>query len=143
MPGSKSAYLERLLLDAVLGGQSFPVPTDVYLALFTTGTLDDDSTGSVPGADEVAGGSYARLTITNNLANFPAATGSGPATKQNGATFTFPEATADWGTVTQWALVDAATGGNILYFGSFDVPKAILTGDTASFPAGNLTITEQ
>lgn len=45
-----------------------------------------------------------------------------PASVVNGAVITFPQATANWGTVTSWALFDAVTSGNMMdwdYLGNF------------------------
>lgn len=134
--GSMSDYLEKEILDHVLSAATYTAPATVYLALFTATPSD---TG---GGTECTGGSYARVAITNNATNWPAATGTSPATKASGAAFTFPAATADWGTVTSWALFDAATVGNMLYWGALSVSKAILNGDTASFASGQISITQ-
>lgn len=55
---------------------------------------------------EPVGGAYARLSIANNDTNWtPANNGA----KANNTIFTFPEATADWGTVSHWVLFDLGT----------------------------------
>lgn len=144
--GSKSAWFEKRVLDAAFGNQPFPQLATLYFALYSTGTLTDASTGADPGALEVSGDGYARAAVANNLTNFPVATGAAPSSKSNATTITFPTATGDgWGTVTQWAVLDSATagGGNILYLGTFRVAKQVLEGDTATFPPGLLTVTEQ
>jgi hypothetical protein len=134
--GSKSDYLENALLDHVLGGGDFTRPATVYVGLWTA-ALDDTSDGSTAG--EVSGGSYARVALTNNATNWPAAAAGA---KSNGVAITFPQATADWGTVTYFAILDAATAGNILYWGALTASKTIQNGDTASFAVGDLDITE-
>ncbi len=108
--GSKSDYLENALLDHVLGGGDYTRPATVYVGLWTA-ALDDTSDGSTAG--EVSGGSYARVAVTNNATNWPAAASGA---KSNGTAITFPQATADWGTVTYFAILDAATAGNVLYW---------------------------
>ncbi|MGC9361097.1 MAG: phage tail fiber protein [Anaerolineae bacterium] len=133
MAGSKSDYLENELLDHVLGGADYTRPATVYVALFTVAPSD---TG---GGTEVTGGSYARAEVTNNATNWPAASGG---VKSNGVDITFPEATADWGTVVAFAIFDAATAGNMLYWGDLTASKTINSGDTAKFNAGELSITE-
>lgn len=112
-------------------------PGNVYIALFTTGTLLEDGTGAV----EVSGGAYTRLAVANSAAQFPAATGS-PSRKTNANLLLFPTATADWGTVTQWAIYDAASAGNPLYYGTFASSRLIQSGDTATIAAGAISITE-
>lgn len=144
MTGSKSNYLEAVMLDTFVGGQAYSAPANLHVALFTTGTLGETSTGTTPIAVEVSGGSYARVSVANNLTQWPAAAinGGGQTEKHNANAISFATATADWGTVTQWALLDAATNGNILYYGTFDVAKTILTGDTATLPGSALKIFE-
>lgn len=136
MPGSKSDYLEAALLNHVLGGTVFTPPATIYLALYTATPSD------AGGGTEVTGGSYARVAITNNSTNWPAATGTSPTTKTSGAAFTFPAATADWGTIVAFGLFDAASAGNLLYWGPLNTNKSVLNGDTADFAAGALLITE-
>lgn len=87
----------------------------------------------------MSGGSYVRLSITNNSTNFPAASGGA---KTNGVDFTFVTATGSWGTIVAWGLFDASTSGNLLYWGDVTPNKAIASGDTAKFTAGDLDITE-
>ncbi len=143
MPGSKSNYLEALALDVFIGAQVYAPPANLYVALYTTGTLDEASTGSVPLAVEVTGGSYVRLAVPNNLTQWPAATiVTGQTVKTNANLLTFVQSTADWGLITQWALIDAVTNGNIYYYGTFDVAKTIQNGDTATLPVGSLKIYE-
>jgi len=154
MAGSKSNYLSKALLDHVLGGPASPTgptapygaPSYLFVGLWTS-TLTDASTGSSSG--EVSGGSYARYgsgsggtAYPNNSTTWPAAGGSTVGTKSNGTSITFPTATANWGTITYFAILDASTSGNILFYGDLTTPKTISTGDTASFAVGSLVITE-
>lgn len=144
MSGSKSDYLEKTALDTFIGGQTYNAPANLYIALFTTGSLTDASTGATTLAQEVTGGGYARKAVPNDLSQWPAAAinGSGQTEKHNANTITFNAATADWGSVTQWAICDASINGNVLYWGTFDVAKTILAGDTATIPAQSLKIFE-
>lgn len=146
MAGSKSDFLEKRVLDVFIGGATYTPPANLHIALYTTGTLTETSTGGLPGAVEVTGGGYARGVSTNNATNWPAAASTAdnpPRTrKSNANAISFPTATADWGNITQWAIVDAATGGNIYYYGTFDVAKQILEGDTATLPPGAIKIYE-
>ena len=135
--GSFSDYLEKEILDHVLGGADYSRPATVYVGLWTS-ALNDASTGST--ANEVSGGSYARKSVTNNATNWPAASGT-TATKSNGTAITFVTATASWGTVTHFAILDAATNGNILGWAQLTASKAIGDGDTASFAIGDLDVT--
>jgi hypothetical protein len=136
--GVMSDYLEKKIQDHVLGATVFTTPATVYMGLWTA-TLDDTSTGATAG--EVSGGSYARVSITNNTTNWPNASGI-TALKQNGVAINFATPSAGWGTVTYWALVDSSSGaGNILYFGALTNSKTINTSDTVSFAINALQIT--
>jgi len=133
MAGSKADYLENELLDHVLGNSAYTAPATVYVALYTVAPTD------AGGGTEVTGGSYARVAVTNNATNWPAASGGA---KSNGTAITFPTATADWGTVVAMGILDAATGGNLLYWADLTASKTVNNGDTASFAVGELDVTE-
>lgn len=141
MPGSKSDYLERAILDHVLGATSFTKPAIVHVAL-STAVYSDAATGAA--MSEVGTGvGYTRLAVTNNATNWPAASGSSPASKSNGAAFTFAAATGSWGaSIQSFYLLDLGTGGNVLYGADLTTPRTVNSGDTASFAAGAITITE-
>jgi hypothetical protein len=133
MAGSKSNYLELELLDHVLGGADYTRPATVYAALFTAAPTDSG------GGTEVTGGSYARVSITNNSTNWPAASAGA---KSNGTAITFVQATANWGTVVAIGIFDASTSGNLLFWADLGTSKAINNGDTANFAIGDIVITE-
>ncbi len=132
-----SDYLEKKLLDHVFGGSAYTSPATLYFGL-ATATITDATTGTT--VTEPSGGSYARVGVTNNTTNFPAASGT-TATKKNGTVINFPEATASWGKVTHFFIADAATGGNILAYAALDSSKTIDKGDLPRFNANALTIT--
>jgi hypothetical protein len=137
MAGSKSNYLENALLDGVLGGPAFSLPTTIYIAL-STAAYSETATGA--SMSEVSGNGYARVAVTNNATNWPAAAS---AQKKNGATFSFPAASGTgWGTVNAFYILDALSGGNVLYGGDLTTARSVAAGDTASFAPNGLTITE-
>jgi hypothetical protein len=143
MAGSMSDVYEKRILDLIFrnANASATVPmgldaTNVWVGLFTATPSD---TG---GGTEVSGGSYARVAVARTGGGWNAATGT-LATSANTAVVTFATATAPWGTVTQFGIFDAATGGNLIYWGDLTTPKTISSGDTASFAATTgLTITQ-
>lgn len=139
MAGSKSDFLEKAILNYLMGGTAITLGSAVYFGL-STALYSDAATGAA--MSEVTGGAYARVAVTRNTTNFPAATGASPATMLNGTAITFPTATAVWGTVQSFYILDAATTGNILYGGDLVTAKSIIVGDTASFAIGALTLTE-
>lgn len=124
-------HLENKLLDHVFGNTAFAAPATLYVALLTVAPTD------AGGGTEVAGGSYARVAVTNNVANWPnAAAGA----KSNGNAITFPTATADWGTVVAVGIYDAAAAGNLIGWCTI-TNQSVPNGVTASIPAGDLDIT--
>jgi hypothetical protein len=132
--GSKSDYLENKVLDHVLGGGDYSRPATVYVALFTATPSDSG------GGTEVSGGSYARASVTNNATNWPAASDG---SKSNGTAIVFPAPTANWGTITSFGIFDAASSGNLLYWGALSASKTVNNGDAApQFAVGALTVTE-
>lgn len=131
-----TTYLEKKLLDLMWSKASFTPPTTTYIGLFAAAPSD------AGGGTEVSGGSYARVAVTNNSTNWPAATGGSPSSKANGAAITFPTPSADWGTVICWGEFDASTSGNLLRWGYLLTPQVINNGDAApSFAIGQLALT--
>src|SRR3990172_7798517 len=122
--GSLSNYLEDELLDHVFGKGSFTPPT-IYVALSTATLLDGGS-----GLAEPSGNGYARVQTTG--ADWNAAS---DVAIDNANTITFNEATGNWGTITHFALMDAASGGNLLVHGALSISKSISSGDTVKFAA--------
>lgn len=128
--GSFSDYLENKFLDHLVGKTSFTMPT-CYVGLSTADPLD---TGA--GLAEPSVGAYARVATAG--ADWNAAAGGAI---DNANDITFPEATASWGTITHFALFDAATAGNMLAHGSLTTPKTIESGEIAKFAAGDIDLT--
>ena len=132
MAGSFSDFLELELLDHVFGAAAYTAPVTLYIALFTAAPTD------AGGGTEVTGGSYARVAVTNNATNFPAASAGA---KSNGTEIAFTAATADWGTVVALGIFDAASAGNLLAWADLAANKVVNNGDTAKFPVNDLDIT--
>lgn len=122
-----SNYLENKILDHVLKNVSYTSPTTVYVGLFTTDPTDA-GTGT-----EVSGGSYARQVLSVTTASGGIVTSSGDVT--------FPQATANWGTISHIGILDALTSGNLLMHTALTTSKTIETGDILKVSSGNLTVT--
>lgn len=136
--GSKSNYLEAKVQDLVLGGVAFSAPGTVYVGLFSVTPSD------AGGGTEATGTGYARVSKTNNLTNWPAASGE-PTTKSNGTAVDFGTAGGTWSSgsnMVAFGVYDAAEGGNLLVWGALTVPKPVYSGDPVSFAIGALTWTE-
>ena len=124
-----SDYLENKVLDHVLGNTTYTQPSQ-YLALFTADTgLESNN----PSAEvSTANTAYGRQTVSFGAAS------SGSASTD--ATVTFSAATANWGTITHVAVMDASTSGNVLFYGAVTTSKTIESGDTFQVSSGNLTV---
>ncbi|UCE49954.1 MAG: hypothetical protein JSW47_07315 [Phycisphaerales bacterium] len=128
--GSFSNYLENRILDHLFSKNTYTSPT-IYVALSTADPGEDGS-----GLCEPSGNGYARVQTTENDWN----DASGGAT-DNAADITFSQATGSWGTISHFALMDAASVGNLLASAALDQSKTIDLGDTAKFAAGDLDVT--
>lgn len=136
-----SNFWENELIDHLFRGRSYSAPSDHYIALYTA------APGETGGGTEVSGGSYARVQVAATFGNWEgtngettnvdsAGTGGGT---QNINAITFPSPTANWGSITHIASLDASSGGNFFFYGALTTPKTVNNGDPApSFAAGAL-----
>jgi hypothetical protein len=138
-----SDYLENKLVDHLFRAQTLSAPATLHIGLLTAAPSDSG------GGTEVSGNNYSRVSVTSSLANWAgtqsagstvASSGTGGQTSNN-ASITFATPSGTWGTVSHFAIYDAASGGNLLFHGSLSIAKTINQGDTVSFPAGSLTVT--
>lgn len=136
MAGSKSTYLENAVLNHVLGRVTYTPPAVLYVAL-SSQLFDETATTFI---NELAGSGYARAACSNDIAAWPSSGTS--SVKVNGVTITFPTATNTWVQAKSFYILDAATGGNVLYGGDLVTPRTLLVGDTAAFGPGAITVTE-
>jgi hypothetical protein len=117
--GALAAKGEQLALTGLLA--------TVYVSLHTA--------TAAAGANEITGNAYARESAAFTQ------TGSDPTTAANSAIVTFPTATGSWGTITDFALWDASTAGNLLGYGTLSASKIVGLNDVVRFLAGALTVT--
>src|SRR5712671_3889021 len=103
-----SQYIADQLLNW-LKGTTFPAaPANTYVGLYTTAPTARDNSGAV----EVSGGSYARVAIASGGWGAIATSGSGITLLRqilNSGAVTFPQASANWGTVVGAGLFDASS----------------------------------
>lgn len=141
---SLNDYAENKTVDHLFRATAYSetVPSSFYVALFTT-SCTDAAVGT-----EVTGGSYARVGVTRATTSWTGThgttTGASSGTDgtiDNAATITFPAPTANWGSVTAFAVMDATTAGNAIVCTDLTTAKTINNGDAApSFAIGALTI---
>jgi len=128
-----SNFLEDELLDHLLRNEVYTPPTSVWIALFTT----DNGLESGVITGEVTGGSYGRIEVGGASGRSFSTASSGTDNDQD---ITFVTATADWGTVTHMAIMNASTAGNVMFHGLLTLSKTVNNGDTFKFVAGDLDV---
>lgn len=134
--GSKTDYLEDALIGHLFRGTPYTAPTILYVGLMTSACSDAAS------GTEVSGGSYVRVGVANNSAQWNATSG-GNGTTANTNSITFATPSADWGQVSHFGIWDASTAGNQLICNALTTPKTINNGDPApSFTSNALTYQE-
>lgn len=119
---SLSDYSEGLILDYLLTLMPF------YVALSTADPGEDGSTIAEPVEMGYARKESSAFSRPDNVVS-------------NTAIVDFPVSTDAWGTITHFALFDAAVGGNMLGSAELTSPQSVITGKSVQFGIGALTIT--
>lgn len=125
---------ENYLLDLLCRAQR--APETLYIALiaskeptkFTTGNELDE-----PDVDE-----YARIAYPNSSGNWSER--SGEMTNLVEVSSVVVSGNETWPTIRYWGILDAATGGNLLWAGGFNGSITMEEGDQIVFEAGDLTL---
>ena len=137
--GGMSDYLSNRLIDEIWRAQAYAWPNNVYAA-YTTTTPSNAAGGLEPGV-----GGYARQVIPSSLSGWTptqgglvtdASSGTGGRIG-NQAAVTFPAPTANQGVATHGEILDAATGGNLLFWRALAAAKTIAAGGAAPAFASN------
>jgi hypothetical protein len=165
---SASNYLEDTLLNHVLRygngsltagtGAGYEPPATVYVALFVdnnnnvgtaleSGTSGTGSTSNWGDFEVTTGSStnYVRQSVTFGAAGSSGGYSTGQI--KNTTQVSFPVAGANYttgggygSTVTHIAIMDASSGGNVLFYGSLTTSKTVSSGDQFTVSASNLAI---
>jgi hypothetical protein len=117
---------ETTVLTWLLTASSATRPTSWYIGLFTVAPTDSG------GGTEVSGVDYVRKAVTFTV------TGD---TASNSAAVEWPVAGGSWGTITDVAIFDAVTAGNMIGYAALASAKTIATGDVLRIPLGDLDVT--
>ena len=120
--GRFSNYTQLKMLEHIVGKTPFTKPT-AYVALLTAEIT------------EPSGMNYSRVATAGGDWN---AAVNGEIDNTNA--IAFPEASGEWGTISYYALFDAASGGNMLVYDELDTPKAINSAEIIMFGAGDLKL---
>jgi len=125
--GGLTDYAELKVLNHILKVEVYSPPGTVYLALSSADPTDDAS-----GFSEPVGGGYSRQVIAFGSASARSIAQS--------ATISFGQATASWGTVTHWTIMNASTGGTALAHGRLDSASYVAVGEVPRLGIGEAQI---
>lgn len=134
-----SDYTEQNILTTTLRGGAFPVPSGVYIALFTTDPTDAGNGAEVNAASWTT---YVRVDAADGGNIDTGWTAPADGVSSNAKVITFPANNAGSSvTITHIGVFDASTAGNLLYHAPLVSSKTLLDGDVLSFAIGAITVT--
>ena len=117
-------FLQNKFLDASLRNTGYTGAATVYMALYSTSPTESTA------GTELSGSGYARQSVTF------AAPSTGTAVSSS--TVTFGPATATWTLAVAVGIVDASTGGNVLYYRSIN--NTVANGTSLVFDSGDVEV---
>lgn len=123
---TEDATLDHLFKVAV-----YTPATNLYVALCTSTVVDSDDGDGLTG--EVSGGQYARKQCNT----WEAASGG---STTNAIVLTFAQATADWGTISHFAVCDHLSTGAVIVHGALNTEKNVGSGDTAKYATDSIKV---
>lgn len=126
MPASN--YLKGKVIDGTVRGVNYVAPATVYVSLHTS-----DPTANATPATEISAGWYARQAAT-----FAAQSTAGQTS--NSGTITYAGVSGGAVTATHFAIWDAVTLGNMLYYGPLSASKTFANTDVPSWLPGQLAV---
>lgn len=131
---SKSDYAENVILDHAMSDGAWGEPANCYMALCTAAPVDASTGTTIVEADYTG---YARIDI-------PAASLSAAASgsKTNSVAITFAACSAGTSTIIGFALCDAITTGNMIYWGTTTSKVIDVNNTPATVAIGGLVVTE-
>jgi|DEB0MinimDraft_6_1074348.scaffolds.fasta_scaffold02889_2 hypothetical protein len=136
---SKSNYLENAVLDFWLNANAggFSAPATIYLGLIETADPDDSTINEIASTSYTATGASANQRPPITFATTSGSSFAGP-----NSDIEFENTLGSAFTVKGFGIWDAATGGNLLYWGDIS-DKTIEDGDSIRFEASSsITISE-
>ena len=124
-------YLNRIMGNLFKTKTSPALPAAYHIGLSSTEPTIAGAGVTEPSA---AGTGYARV-ILNNLSE------PTDGTITNTAAISFPESLAEWGSIQYYVVYDAATGGNLLFYGGLSVNRNVEINTVITIKSGELSIT--
>lgn len=136
----KTSYLAAGVLTHLLRDGSFTKLTNLYVSLHTA-----SPTAAGSHADEltigVGGYSRAVIPVDDDEWSTPSTVGDYQVSV-NEDTISFGTASDDLGEVTHYGVNDAASAGNMLWYGALETPRTINNGDPIQIPPGAFQMRE-
>jgi len=128
-----SDYLEDQITGWIAGTTFAGAPSATFVQLFN-GDPTDGSTGGTA--------IYSRVSVASGAGSWTRGTG-GAGTLSNTNAITMQSSAGSAATATHFGVFDAATSGNLLFYGALTPPegKSIAIGDEVKFNALQLTLT--
>ena len=127
-----TTYFLNQVMGNVFHTKTSPaLPTKYYIGLSATQPTVD---GVCTGEPTTSGTGYARVLLDSLSA--PSA-----GVISNEDAISFNESISNWGTMLYYVVYDAATGGNLLFFGSLSVGRSVEPNTIITIKAGELKIT--
>lgn len=130
---SFTSYLQKKILDHLIGVTPYTAPAALYLSLHTA---DPTDAGSLVDEISTSGTGYVRQSLATKMGATDLTTGI----SLNTSTISFPTITADYGTVTYIGIADAISGGNLLVWGGISEPQNKITGESYQFTASQISL---
>lgn len=124
-----SNYMEDQITAWINGTTFAAAPTNTFVQLYSQ---DPTDAGSATGA------LYTRVTYA--AGGWTRGTG-GAGTLSNTNAITMQSSAGSAATATHFAVFDASTSGNLLFYGALSASKSIAVGDEVKFNALQLTLT--
>lgn len=130
---SMTSFLQKALLDGVLGKGAYPTAAELYLSLHTA---DPTDAGSFAAEISTSGTAYARQPLLAAMSVTSLMTG----VSANTLAINFGPAAIDWGIVTHIGISDALTAGVMWFRGELSTAKIMDVGQDFQLAASQLQI---
>lgn len=130
-------FLEAKIGDSLFNDDAWTIPS-TNVALLTAAAGESTSGTEVSNSN-----AYVRVLVNNDGSTTPKWSTYTAGTYDNVEDITWPTATGNWGTVSDFKIADSIThsGGNDLIYGVLTSSKVVDNNDTFKFAAGDLDMT--
>lgn len=138
---SASNYMENAILNCILRGVPMPTYPKTYIALFTSNPGEAGSPASE--VSTTAWPAYVRRDAEQGGAIGSGWTASVSGSSSNTNQIAYPAHNgAAAVTITHYAIMDAATGGNMICYAPLQTARTVSPGDIFVFDVGAMTATQ-